>query len=195
MDVVDLLTADHNRMRGLFAQFTTAKNADDAHQMRHVAEQLIAELQAHEQFEERVFYETVHDDSTKIAAQVAEGYEEHHVADVIMAELRELDPADEQWLAKVKVLIESVEHHIDEEEEDLFVSVRKERSEQDLLSLRDRVEEMKDQLGAPSPADAEGLTKKRLLQLAGEQRIPGRSHMDVDELAATVDAREVSAPS
>lgn len=192
MDVVDLLTADHNRMKGMFVQFKAAHDGDDKAQMLDVVARMIEDLRAHEKVEERIFYPRIEGDTEKLHAEVAEGLEEHHVCDLIVAEIEKLDSDDEQWPFKVKVLIESLEHHMKEEEEGMFVNVRKSRPAADLEELCEQVEELKDELGAPSPADAAGLTKTQLIDLASEQEIPGRSKMSIDELAATVDARDLA---
>jgi hypothetical protein len=87
----------------------------------------------------------------------------------------------------MKVLIESVEHHAQEEEEELFTEVRKAFDKQALEDLGMRLEARKAELGAPTIADKEHLSTEQLKELAREQEIPGRSSMDREELVATVD--------
>jgi len=112
--------------------------------------------------------------------------EEHHVAKTLISEIKTLTPEDEAWPAKMKVLIESVEHHADEEEDEMFGGVRKSVSAETLEELGDQLEARKAELGAPTVADKEHLTLEELKKLAGEQEIPGRSAMSREELLATV---------
>jgi hemerythrin-like domain-containing protein len=72
-----------------------------------------------------------------------ESYEEHHIADVLLIELAALTPGDERFDAKTTVLIESVSHHIDEEEKDWFPKVRSGLSRSQLQDLGARMMEMK----------------------------------------------------
>jgi hypothetical protein len=97
-----------------------------------------------------------------------------------------MEPNAEDWGAKVTVLIENVEHHAEEEESNLFPMVRKATSAEQRESLAERMEARKAELGAPTLADKEGLTKQQLTELAKEQEIPGRSSMSTEELMAAV---------
>jgi hypothetical protein len=97
-----------------------------------------------------------------------------------------LPAADDRFAAKVTVLIESVEHHAEEEESEMWTAVRKALSGEQLEQLGQALEDRKKQLGAPTLADKIDLTKTELVELAKNQEIPGRSKMDHDELAATV---------
>jgi hemerythrin superfamily protein len=192
MDAIDLLTGDHNRVRGLFEQFKSAKESDDLATMTTLTAKILEELDVHTTIEEEIFYPELHDKTEEIHDSITEGYEEHHVAKGVMGEVRALEPNTEGWAAKVTVLIESVEHHAEEEETNLFPKVRAATSAEDRESLADRMEARKAELGAPTSADAAALTKDQLIDLAKEQEIPGRSTMDRDELIRTVDPRPVS---
>ena len=189
MNALELLTADHNRVRGLFARYREAENAENTGEMHSVAEKIIEELEVHTTIEEEIFYPTVHDFSEDLAAVVDEGVEEHHVAKVLIEELGSLEPGTDQWKAKMTVLIENVEHHAEEEESEMFPDIRSAADADTLKRLGERLEARKEALGAPTPADAEGMTVGELREKAKEQLIPGRSKMKVDELRATVDAR------
>src|SRR4051812_16211691 len=117
MDCLDLLTADHNRVRGLFKRCTSAEERDDIESMRLLTAKIVEELQIHMTIEEEIFYPVVRGESEEISEAVYEGVEEHHVAKVLVEELAAMEPEGETWKAKVKVLIEAVEHHADEEEQ------------------------------------------------------------------------------
>ncbi len=94
--------------------------------------------------------------------------------------------AGDEWVAKMKVLIENVEHHAGEEEDDMFPPLRSKLGNNELVALGERMEARKRDLGAPVTEDKIDLTKDQLLDLAKEQSIPGRSSMSQQELAATV---------
>ena len=123
MDTLELLTADHNRVRGLFARFQAAEGENDA-QAARLAAKIFEELEVHTKIEEEIFYPAITKLNDEIHELVTEGIEEHHVVDNLMAEVKGLSPSDEEWAAKVKVLIENVEHHAGEEEEEMFPKVR-----------------------------------------------------------------------
>ena len=74
---------------------------------------------------------------------VLEGYEEHHVADLIVGELEETDYSDERWPAKWKVLKESLEHHMEEEESDMFPKAKKIFDDDELEALGARMEQIR----------------------------------------------------
>ena len=187
MDALSLLTADHNRVRGLFARFQAAEEDHDTAQMAQLAEKIVTELEVHATIEEEIFYPAVKGADEELKELVDEGVEEHHVADTLMAEAKTLSPDDDAWAAKMKGLIENVEHHAEEEEQEMFPETRKAFDKQTLEDLGMRLEARKAELGAPTAADKEHLSTDELKELAKEQEIPGRSSMDREELVATVD--------
>ena len=121
-DAIALLEADHRRFEALFeagAETTTRAVV----RRRRLLASLTAELTVHELIEEKLLYPSLapHPEVREI---VLEGTQEHHVADVLLKELRRMDPRDERWAAKWKVLQESIEHHIQEEERQMFPLAR-----------------------------------------------------------------------
>jgi hemerythrin superfamily protein len=186
MDALTLLTADHNRVRGLFSRFLSAEENEDTAEMAQLAEKIIFELEVHTTIEEEIFYPEIKDADEEIKDTVDEGIEEHHVAKILISEAKALPPGDDAWVAKMKVLIESVEHHAGEEEEEMFPMVRKALDKAALEDMGQRLEARKAQLGAPTAADKEHLSTEELKELAKEQEIPGRSSMNREELVATV---------
>jgi len=185
MNALDLLIADHNRVRGLFARFKSAKEAEDTTRMIELAGTIFDELTVHTTIEEEIFYPEVHDADPEIAETVDEGLQEHHVVKVLMEELGQITGGSEEWVAKMAVLIENVEHHAEEEEKEMFPPLRRSMADQ-LEQMATRLEARKAELGAPVLADKIDLTKEELLELARDQEIPGRSGMSQEELAATV---------
>jgi len=186
MDALNLLISDHNRVRGLFARFAKAKDADDATTMGSLAMEIVAELEVHATIEEEIFYPWAHDLSDEIRKTVDEGVQEHHVVKVLIGEIGTLPAGSPDWVAKMQVLIENVDHHAEEEETELFPPVRSHSGSDDRKALGEQMDARKGQLGAPVLADKADLTDERLHELASEQEIPGRSKMDREELAATV---------
>ena len=185
MDALELLTADHNRVRGLFSRFQAAEGENDA-QAARLASMIFEELEIHTKIEEEIFYPAITKLNDEIHDMVTEGVEEHHVVDNLMGEVKGLTPSDEEWAAKLKVLIENVEHHAEEEEQEMFPKVRKAMGGDARAELGQRLEAKKAALGAPTAADKEHLSTEELARLAREQEIPGRSNMKREELLATV---------
>jgi hemerythrin superfamily protein len=119
-NAVDLLTADHARVKTLFQQYEAAGHR--AHRKKQgIAEEVLAELEVHATLEEEMFYPAVKEKTDRNGKdRVAEAVEEHHVVTTLMAELQDLDLTDERYDAKFKVLIEMVTHHMEEEEGEMF---------------------------------------------------------------------------
>jgi hemerythrin superfamily protein len=189
MDALTMLIADHNRVRGLFSRFKQARESDNTAEMAELAPKIFTELEVHTTIEEEIFYPTVHDLSGEVGEVVDEGIEEHHVAKMLMGEVQGLDPGADEWVAKMSVLMENVEHHAEEEEKEMFPKVRSNTGAEDRKALGERLDRRKGELGAPTLADSIDLTDEELRRLASEQAIPGRSSMSHEELAATVDPR------
>jgi hemerythrin superfamily protein len=120
MDVLTLLKRDHADVKDLFKRIEHAKGS----RARETWEEISTKLTLHEELEETHFYPKLKEEE---AARdlVLESYQEHHVLDLLIEEISPLTPDDEAWEPKLKVLQENVEHHIKEEEEELFPKVRK----------------------------------------------------------------------
>jgi iron-sulfur cluster repair protein YtfE (RIC family) len=189
MDCLDLLIADHNRFRGTFARFKEAHEADDVAAMASLATSLSQDLEIHTTIEEEIFYPAAHDLSEEIGETVDEGLQEHHVADVLVEEMKTLQPGGDEWVAKMTVLIESVEHHAEEEEQELFPSVRSATEASFRQELGERMDARRAGMGFPTVQEREQLSVEELRELAREQEIPGRSTMSKQDLAAAVDTR------
>lgn len=133
-DAIALLKADHRKVAGLFEDFQAAKG-DGA--KRKLADQICLELTVHTKIEEDVFYPAcegaVEEDLLK------EAYVEHDGAKVLIAEIEAGGPDDDFYDAKVKVLSEMIEHHVEEEEkrvEGMFAQARKAGLDMDSLGAR-----------------------------------------------------------
>jgi DUF438 domain-containing protein len=140
-DPIVLLEADHRRFEDLLkrGEDTTTRAVKGRTQLLRT---LTAELNLHELIEEKVLYPALesHGQARDI---VLEGYQEHHVADVLLKELHELAKDDEQWGAKFKVLKESIEHHIQEEERIMFPTARGVLDRDELRALGARMKALR----------------------------------------------------
>ena len=113
---------------------------------RGLVETVCLALEIHAQLEEEIFYPALRE-YDKTREIVLEGFEEHHVADLIAAELKKTDVSDERWAAKWSVLKENLEHHIEEEEEDMFKKARTLLDKSELVALGERMQAVKRQVG------------------------------------------------
>jgi hemerythrin superfamily protein len=133
-DAIVLLKEDHKRVRKLFREFQQA--GEDARAKKGaIVDKIIEELTVHTYLENEVMYPAVRKALPDLEDDVLESYEEHHVADVLVMELSTMKPDDERFDAKTTVLIESVSHHIEEEEQDWFPKVRAGLGRKDLQAL------------------------------------------------------------
>jgi hemerythrin-like domain-containing protein len=140
-DAIQLLETDHRRMEELLRKGEeTTENAIATRTA--LLDTISREFGIHELIEERVLYPALkaHPEATDI---VLEGYQEHHVADVLVEELHALPKDDERWGAKLKVLQESIQHHIEEEEGKMFRTARAVFSRDELRALGVRMAQMK----------------------------------------------------
>src|SRR5687768_8444529 len=122
-DAIVLLKQDHKEIRRLFREFQQA--GDDATARKgKLVDDIIEILTVHTYIENEVMYPRVRELLPDLEDDVLESYEEHHVADLLVVELAGMKPSAERFDAKTTVLIESVTHHIEEEEQDWFPKVR-----------------------------------------------------------------------
>ena len=121
-DAIVMLKDDHKEIRARFREFE--KSSTTKARKGTLVEQMIELLTVHTYIENEVMYPRVRELLPDLEDDVLESYEEHHVADVLVMELVPMSPGDERFEAKTTVLIESVRHHMDEEESDWFPKVR-----------------------------------------------------------------------
>ena len=137
MDAITLLTTDHKKVKRLLGELesTTERGVKTRTELFATIK---GELTVHEIIEEEIFYPELkaHPKATDI---VLEGYEEHHVVDLLMGELEALDVSDETWGAKAIVMKENVEHHIEEEEGEMFPKARQVFDRAELVDLGERM--------------------------------------------------------
>lgn len=146
VDAIALLKDDHDLLRKLLGEL-------DATTERGVKtrEELFArvrrELEIHETIEEEILYPALKD-HPKAKELVLEAYEEHHVVDLVMSELDGVAFDDETWGAKLTVAKENVEHHIEEEEDEMFSQARQVFDADELEDLGARMHARKEELEA-----------------------------------------------
>ena len=141
MDALSLLKADHDKVKKMLADGEqTTERAEKTRQ--ELFDRLKAEMMLHERIEEEIFYPALKE-HPKAKDIVLEGFEEHHVVDEIMGELEATDVTDETWGAKFKVMKENIEHHIEEEEGEMFTQARQVFETDELAQLGERMAELK----------------------------------------------------
>jgi hemerythrin superfamily protein len=156
-DAITLLKADHKEVKQLFREFQSAGEHATKKKGELVAK-IIELLTVHTYIENEFMYPEVRRLMPEIEDEVLESYEEHHVADVLCMELSAMKPDAERFDAKAMVLIESVSHHIEEEEGEWFPKVRTALGRKDLAEIGERMLEAK-QRAPRSPAQPRALKK------------------------------------
>ena len=144
MDALTLLKDDHDKVKGMLAKLD--KTTERAEVTRTEGLQALKqELTIHETIEEEILYPALKE-FAKTRDIALEAYEEHHVVDAILAELEQTPVDDETWAAKLTVMKENLEHHIEEEEDEMFKQARQVMNEGDLSELGDRMAARKEEL-------------------------------------------------
>jgi hemerythrin-like domain-containing protein len=139
---ISLLKADHRDIQKHFKDFEAA--SDRAHVTKQKAvDAIIASLSVHSAIEEQVFYPAAQRAATNSTELVLESLEEHHIVKWVLSELQSMDVTDERFDPKVRVLIDNVRHHIEEEEGELFPKVEKALSSEQLADLGEQLEKAK----------------------------------------------------
>ncbi len=139
-DAIAVLKADHRRVSDLFDKFEEL--GDRAHKTREATvAKIIEELSIHAGIEEAVFYPAVRERfDLDQEPMLLEALEEHHLVKLTLNELESMSSTDERYTAKVTVLREVVDHHVDEEESELFKRVRAEFKKSELIDLADQLD-------------------------------------------------------
>jgi hemerythrin superfamily protein len=140
MKATDLLKKQHRQVEKLFKE---VEKTEDPKQRRKLMEQITADLKMHTQIEEEIFYPAVREVGTAKAEEMIDAaFEEHHVVDLVLAELPQVDPEDERFEAKMTVLSELVKHHVEEEEEEMFPMAEKKLGAERIKELGQQLEQM-----------------------------------------------------
>jgi hemerythrin-like domain-containing protein len=143
-DAISVLLRDHDRVRELLSQLEET-TTDDADSRRSLLQEIEHEIKVHSRLEEKIFYPAFksavsEEDDEKL---FHEATEEHHVVDMVLPEVKRADPASVEFSGKAKVLKDLIEHHAEEEEQEMFPLARKVMSKDDLVRLGEEIEEMR----------------------------------------------------
>jgi len=167
-DALALLTADHKAVKAMFKKFDELAEQEDADEQKAaLVEQICDELTIHAQVEEEIFYpairESIEDDALMDEADV-----EHASAKDLIGQLESMSPGDDHYDAKVVVLGEYINHHVEEEEGEMFEKARK--SDVDTAALgaemAERKAELKVEMGLEEEAEANDSALNRSGDLA-----------------------------
>ena len=140
MNAIELLKEDHDKVDKLFQ--TVKANEDADH--KDTFEKIKAELDVHTHIEETIFYPKLKEEGDEeLKKIVLEGFEEHHQAKMFLRELSNLVDDSEKFQPKLKVLMEDIEHHVQEEEGKMFIMVQEQFDEYALQMLGQEMEKEK----------------------------------------------------
>ena len=178
MDVTKILEADHRSVEDLFSKIEKAKGADRT----PFIDELATSLKAHMELEETVVYPAIEPVVGK--EPVTEGETEHELARKVLADVERLAPDDPGFGAALEALKAGIEHHVEEEEDDVFPKVR-DKGAKVLADMATPFMTKRLELGLPmeAPALAAASTKEELVAEAENVGVDGAKSMTKDELA------------
>ena len=139
MNAIELLKEDHNKVSRLFQKVKATEEGEH----KELFEQIQEELEIHTHIEETIFYPKMKENS-ELEDLVLEGIEEHHQVKVFLRELAALSDDSEKFEPKLKVLMEDVTHHVQEEEGEMFPMIEELFDEATLEELGAEMEEEKE---------------------------------------------------
>jgi hemerythrin superfamily protein len=139
-NATQMIRQDHKKVEGLFKKFEQTKGAQAK---RRLAENAMAELEVHAALEEEIFYPAVKREVDD-GSMVQEAIEEHQTVKQLISELKGMEEADEDFESQFSQLVENVQHHVEEEENEMLPKV--EQSELDLNSLGQQMSQRKQEL-------------------------------------------------
>ena len=150
-DAIALLTEDHRKVESIFTKFKKLKD-QDKDEKAELVKQVCTELKIHAQLEEEVFYPAVRESIEEDLVDEAEV--EHSTVKQLVEELEAMEPGDDLYDAKVQVLSEYVEHHVEEEESEMMPKAKRAKVDVDALGeeLMLRKKELQQEMGAQSRA-------------------------------------------
>jgi hemerythrin superfamily protein len=147
MTIYEVLKRDHRHVEHLFKRIEKALDKKDFSEVPELFDELKTELTAHSKAEQEVFYQPLKVLSADPEGKDLswEGEEEHHVIRLLLSELSRVPFHSEEWGAKIKVLCEVVDHHVEEEEEEIFAQARKVFSDEETEQIAEDMELLKAQ--------------------------------------------------
>ncbi|HEX2604735.1 MAG TPA: hemerythrin domain-containing protein [Oxalicibacterium sp.] len=142
-DAIELLMEDHKKVKKLFKEFEKLSKQEDIEGKVEIANQICEELTVHATIEEEIFYPAARD-ALGDEDIVNEAIVEHASAKDLIAQIQEMSGDDEMYDAKVTVLSEYINHHVEEEEKEMFPKAKK--AKMDLEGLGVQLMERKEEL-------------------------------------------------
>ena len=170
MDAFNLLKADHRKVEELFSQLESARGQA---KMR-VFEQIKTELELHTHIEETIFYPAL-EEPKQTHDLTLEAYEEHDVVKNLLQELSRAKSPTEEWEAQAKVLQENVEHHVEEEENELFPKAEAALGEDEIETLGEQMESEKERQQRGAGKGSKKAAKKSASKSQAASRAPKRT--------------------
>jgi hemerythrin superfamily protein len=150
-DAIAMLTADHKKVKGLFGDFAELKDHEGGEEEKSaLVEKICSALKVHTEIEEEIFYPAVRK-AIDDADLMDEALVEHAGAKELIAQLEDMDPQDDLYDAKVTVLGEQIDHHVKEEEGDMFVKAKS--AKVDIVTLGAAMAKRKAELTAAAQAE------------------------------------------
>jgi hemerythrin-like domain-containing protein len=147
-DATTLLRADHKVVSALFTQYKKARSTADK---KEIVAQICMELKVHAQIEEEIFYPAVKS-ALKDKTLIPEATVEHATLKLLLAQVENVEPAGEMFDAKIKVLSEYVQHHVEEEQNEMFPKAK--ATKLDMMELGAQLAERKAELLAEGMGQA-----------------------------------------
>jgi len=152
-DATELLKADHDRVDALFQKVKANEDGNNQETFQKIRQ----ELEIHTHVEEQIFYPNLLEDGDEeLQKIVREGLEEHGQVKTLLVEMGSMSGDDEEFKAKLQVMMENVEHHVQEEEGEMFPLVREQLDEQMLTRLGSLITAEKARMGGQSARSASG---------------------------------------
>ena len=172
---MEMLIADHRKVQKMFKQFEKLKDQDDDQSKRDLVDQACAELKVHTQIEEEIFYPAARE-GLEEGDLVAEALVEHNSAKDLIAKLQESDAGTEEYDAMFTVLGEYVNHHISEEQDEMFPKLKKADLDWDALAaqMQERKGQLQEEMGLTSTEEADEAGEEATGSTRGARREPAR---------------------
>jgi len=147
IDAIALLKADHGNVKAMFERYEELSDRALASKKK-LAREICLELTKHAIAEEEIFYSAVRE-AVGDEDMVDEATVEHACAKDLIAQILSMEPSDDLYDAKVKVLSEQIEHHVEEEEDEMFPKAKK--AKLDMVALGEAIQSRKDEITLPLP--------------------------------------------
>jgi hemerythrin superfamily protein len=164
-----MIRQDHKKVEGLFKKFEQTKGAQAK---RRLAENAMAELEVHAALEEEIFYPAVKREVDD-GSMVQEALEEHQTVKQLISVLKGMEEADDEFESQFSELVENVQHHVEEEENEMLPKV--EESDMDLNSLGAQMAQRKQQMQSGGRATKKSSNARSSRKSAGSKSIRRKS--------------------